>query len=74
MSKNIKIVKMPYVYENAFKNDNGELVEYCQLRVDVQIGDTVKPLVYKLRGFEGEYIKSLISSDSAFSEDDIVVE
>lgn len=62
----IKIVKQPYIFENAFKNENGDVVEYSQLRVDVKIGDTIKPLVYKLKGFEAEYIKSLISSENAF--------
>lgn len=72
--KNIKIVKTPYIYENAFKNDNGDLVNYAQLRVDVQIGDTIKSLTYKLKGFEVEYIKSLISADNAFSDNDVKVD
>lgn len=72
--KNIKIVKAPYIYENAFKNDNGDLVNYAQLRVDVQIGETIKSLTYKLKGFEVEYIKTLISSDNAFNENDVKVD
>lgn len=70
MSKNIKIVGQPYVYENAFTGADGNVIEYSQLAVDVQIGDTIKKLSYKLRGFEKEYIKTLISADNAFSEDD----
>lgn len=67
----MEIVKQPYIYENAFKNENGDIIEYCQLRVDVKIGDKVIPLSYKLRGFESEYVKSLISAQEAFSENDI---
>lgn len=69
--KNITIINQPYIYENAFKNDDGDVVNYSQLRVDVKIGDTIKPLSYKLKGFEIEYIKSLISADNAFNESDI---
>lgn len=64
---NIKIVSKPYVYENAFKNDNGDLINYAQLAVDVKVGDTTCRLTKKLKGFETEYIKSLIS-DSASAE------
>lgn len=70
----IKIVKTPYIYENAFKNDNGDVIEYAQLAVDVQIGDTVCRLTKSLRGFEKEYVKDQISAESAFSENDIKVE
>lgn len=63
---NIKIVSDPYVYENAFQNENGQIINYSQLAVDVQIGDTKARLTKKLRGFETEYIKSLISADNAF--------
>ena len=69
--KNIEIVKDPYLYENAFKNDNGDVINYSRLCVDVKIGDTTKQLSYKLKGFETEYIRSLISADNAFSEKDI---
>ena len=55
--KNITIVKTPYVYENAFKNDNGDLIEYAQLAVDVKVGDTICRLTKSLKGFEKEYIK-----------------
>ena len=68
--KNIKIVGQPYVYENAFKNQQGDVIEYAQLAIDVQIGDTVKRLTRKLVGFEKEYIKTLISADNAFNEGD----
>ena len=68
--KNVKIVGQPYVYENAFKNQQGDVIEYAQLAVDVQIGDTTKRLTRKLVGFEKEYIKSLISADNAFNEGD----
>lgn len=68
MSKNIEIVGQPYVYENAFKNQNGDMIEYAQLAVDVKIGDTTKRLTRKLVGFEKEYINTLISSDNAFGE------
>lgn len=70
----IEIVKQPYLYENAFKNDNGDVIEYAQLAVDVKIGDTVCRLTKSLRGFEKEYVKDQISADSAFSENDIKVE
>lgn len=70
----IKIVKTPYIYENAFKNDNGDVIEYAQLAVDVQIGDTVCRLTKSLRGFEKEYVKDQISAENAFSENDISVE
>lgn len=72
--KNIKIVSQPYIYENAFKNDNGDLVNYAQLRVDVKIGDTTKSLTYKLKGFETEYVKTLISADNAFGDNDVKVD
>ena len=72
--KNITIVKTPYVYENAFKNDNGDLIEYAQLAVDVKVGDTICRLTKSLKGFEKEYIKSLISADNAFNENDIKVD
>lgn len=68
-SKNIKIVSVPYVYENAFKTDDGNLINYSQLAVDVQIGETKLRLTRKLRGFENEYIKSLISADNAFGSE-----
>lgn len=67
-NKNVKIVSDVYVYENAFKNDSGDLINYSQLAVDVQIGDTKLRLTRKLRGFENEYIKSLISADNAFGD------
>lgn len=67
----IEIIKQPYLYENAFKNDNGDVVEYAQLAVDVKIGDTTCRLTKSLRGFEKEYIRDLISADNAFSENDI---
>lgn len=70
----IEIVKQPYLYENAFKNDNGDVIEYAQLAVDVKIGDTVCRLTKSLRGFEKEYVKDHISAESAFSENDIKVE
>lgn len=70
----IEIVKQPYLYENAFKNDNGDVIEYAQLAVDVKIGDTVCRLTKSLRGFEKEYVKDQISAESAFSENDIKVE
>lgn len=70
-NKNIEIVSQPYVYENAFKNQNGDTIEYAQLAVDVKIGDTTKRLTRKLVGFEKEYINSLISADNAFNEADI---
>ena len=66
--KNIEIVGQPYVYENAFKNAQGDVIEYAQLAVDVKIGDTTKKLTRKLVGFEKEYIKTLISADNAFDE------
>lgn len=69
MNNSIKIVSEPYVYENAFKNENGDMIEYSQLRVDVQIGDTKRSLSYKLKGFESEYIKSLISNSNAFGNE-----
>lgn len=69
--KNIEIIKTPYIYENAFKNDNGDLIEYAQLSVDVKVGDTTCRLSKPLRGFEKEYIKSLISADNVFNENDI---
>lgn len=69
--KNIAIVKSPYVYENAFKNDNGDVIEYAKLAVDVKVGDTTCRLTKSLKGFEKEYIKSLISVDNAFGENDI---
>lgn len=72
--KNIQIIKTPYVYENAFKNDNGDLINYSQLRVDVKIGEKTIHLTYKLKDIESEYVKSLLSADEAFSEDDIQVE
>lgn len=61
----IKIISQPYVYENAFKNDNGDLINYAKLCVDVQIGDTKQRLSKSLRGFETEYIKSLISANAS---------
>lgn len=70
----IKIVKDPYLYENAFKNDNGDMIEYSQLAVDVKVGDTVCRLTKSLRGFEKEYIKDQIEAESAFSENDIKIE
>lgn len=60
-----------YVYENAFKNEDGDMVEYAQLRQDVKIGDKILHLSYKLRGFESEFIKDLISAQNAFSADDV---
>ena len=60
-----------YVYENAFKNDDGDLIEYSQLRQDVKIGDKVVHLSYKLRGFESEFVKDLISAQNVFNENDI---
>lgn len=69
--KNISIANEPYVFENAFKNENGDVIEYAQLAVDVKIGDTTCRLTKSLKGFEKEYIKSLISADSAFNEDDV---
>lgn len=68
MNKNIEIVGQPYVYENAFKSDSGELINYSQLAVDVKIGDTIRRLTCKLRGFEKEYVNSLISADNAFGD------
>lgn len=68
MSKNVEVIGQPYVYENAFKNQNGDTIEYAQLAIDVKIGDTTKRLTRKLVGFEKEYINSLISSDNAFGE------
>lgn len=68
--KNIQIVGTPYVYENAFKNDKGDVIEYAQLAVDVKIGDTTLRLTRSLRGFEKEYIKTLISADNAFGDDE----
>lgn len=70
----IQIVKQPYLYENAFKNDNGDVVEYAQLAVDVKIGETTCRLTKSLRGFEKEYIRDQISAENAFSENDIKVE
>lgn len=71
MNNKIKIISQPYVYENAFKNENGDLINYAQLAVDIKIGDTTARLTKKLRGFESEYIKSLISASAAdqFVED-----
>ena len=69
-NKNVKILSQPYVYENAFKAPDGNLIEYSQLAVDVKIGDTTCRLTKKLRGFEKEYIKSLIQADNAFGEDE----
>lgn len=60
-----------YVYENAFKNDDGDLIEYSQLRQDVKIGDKIVHLSYKLRGFESEFVKDLISAQNVFNENDI---
>lgn len=72
--KNIQIVKTPYVYENTFKNDNGDLINYSQLRVDVKVGEKKVHLTYKLKDIEAEYVKSLLSADEAFSENDIKIE
>lgn len=63
-----------YVYENAFKNDDGDLIEYSQLRQDVKIGDKILHLSYKLRGFECQFIKDLISAQNAFNENDVKVD
>lgn len=68
--KYITIAKYPYIYENAFKNDNGDLIEYAQLAVDVKIGETICRLTKSLKGFEKEYIKSLIREENAFGEDE----
>lgn len=70
MNKNVEIIGKPYIYENAFKSENGDIVNYAQLAIDVKIGDTTKRLTYKLRGFEKEYLNSLISADNAFGDDE----
>lgn len=68
-NKNVKIISQPYVYENAFKTDDGNLINYSQLCVDIMVGETKLRLSRKLRGFEPEYIKTLISADNAFGSD-----
>lgn len=64
-AKNVKIVKDVYIYENSFKNENGDLVNYAKLACDVQIGSTICRLTKSLKGFEVEYVKNLIAKDSA---------
>lgn len=60
----IKVITKPYIYENAFKSDNGDLINYSRLCVDVKIGDTTCRLTKKLTGFEVPYIKSLIEKQN----------
>lgn len=69
-TKNLQIVGQPYVYENAFKNDKGEIINYSRLAVDVKVGETTIRLTHKLTGFEKEYFNNLISADQAFNEGD----
>lgn len=73
MSKNVKIISEPYVYDGDFKTLNGDSISYSHLCVDVSVGDTTLKLKRSLKGLEKEYVKSLIEQDK-FDNDFIAEE
>lgn len=65
MSKNVKIISEPYLYNGEFKTLNGDSISYSHLCVDLQVGDTTLKLKRTLKGLEKDYVKSLLESDKS---------